>query len=182
MTRTHFQRLSRWSVGNLGAFGMTAALGLIGVGVIAPQCAPPPPPASPPALVAGVQVAGVQDGALALTNERRIAAGLDPLVVDARLTGAAQSHANDMATRQVMTHSGSDNSNAGQRIAVQGYGATAWAENVASGQTTASDAVNAWMNSSGHRANILNQRYVNIGVAAATDSKGVTYWTMVLAA
>ncbi len=173
MKHTPLQRVSRWSLGNLGAFGMTAALGLLGLGAVAQQCAPPPPPL--------VQVAGVQDGAVNSVNGHRTAAGLVPLAADSRLTSAAQSHANDMANRRVMTHTGSDRSNAGQRIAVHGYGATMWAENVAAGQATAADAVNAWMNSSGHRANILNKQLVNIGVAAATGSNGVTYWTMVFA-
>lgn len=177
MKHTPLRRLSRWSLGNLGAFGMTAALGLLGLGTVAQQCAPPPPPK--PALV---QVAGVQGGAVDSVNGHRAAAGLTPLVIDSRLTSAAQSHANDMANRRVMTHTGSNGSNAGQRIAVYGYGARMWAENVAAGQATAADAVNAWMKSSGHRANILNNQLVNIGVAAATGSNGVTYWTMVFAA
>ncbi len=174
MKHTPLQRLSRWSLGNLGAFGMTAALSFLGLGVVAQQCAPPPPPI--------VQVDGVQGGAVNSVNGHRAAAGLPPLVVDSRLTSAAQSHANDMANRRVMTHTGSNGSNAGQRIAVYGYGTTMWAENVAAGYVTAADAVNAWMNSSGHRANILNNQLVNIGVAAATGSNGVTYWTMVFAA
>ena len=174
MNHTPRRRMYRWSLGNLGAFGMTAALGLLGVGAVAQQCAPPPPQF--------VQVEGVQDGAVNSVNGHRAAAGLAPLVVDSRLTSAAQSHANDMANRQVMTHTGSNSSTAGQRIAAYGYGATTWAENVAAGQATAVDAVNAWMNSSGHRANILNAQLGNIGVAAATGSNGVTYWTMVFAA
>ena len=106
------RRLSRWSLGNLGAFGMTATLGLLGLGAVAQQCAPPPPPI--------VQVQGVQDGAVKSVNGHRAAVGLAPFVVDSRLTSAAQSHANDMANRRVMTHTGSDRSNPGQRIAVSG--------------------------------------------------------------
>lgn len=173
MSLTPLQRLSRRILGNLGAFGMTAVLGLVGLGTVAQQCAPPPPI---------VQVEGVQSGAVNLVNGYRSAAGLVPLVIDSRLTSAAQRHANDMANRRVMTHTGSDGSNAGQRIALYGYGATMWAENVAAGYATPVDAVNAWMNSSGHRANILNPQLVNIGVAAATGSNGVTYWAMVFAA
>lgn len=172
MTSIPLRRLSRWSLGNLGAFGMTAALGLFGLGSVVQQCAPPPI----------VQVERVQDGAVNSVNGYRAGAGLAPLVVDTRLTSAAQSHANDMASRRLMTHTGSNGSNAGQRIAVYGYGAAMWAENVAAGYTTATDVVNAWMNSSGHRANILNSQLVNIGVAAATGSNGVRYWTMVFAA
>lgn len=176
MNITPLQRLSRWSLDNVGAFGMTAALGLVGLGTVVQQCAPPPPP--PPI----VQVEGVQSGAVNAVNGSRAGAGLPPLVVDSRLTSAAQRHANDMANRRLMTHTGSDGSNAGQRIAMYGYGASMWAENVAAGYATAADVVNAWMNSSGHRANILNSQLVNIGVAAATGSNGVVYWSMVFAA
>ncbi len=178
MKNTTLQRLSRWSLGNLGAFGMTAAIGVLGLGAVAQQCAPAPAPSPPPI----VQVAGVQDGAVSSVNRHRTAVGLTPLVVDSRLTSAAQSHANDMASRRVMSHTGSNGSNAGQRIAVYGYGAAMWAENVAAGYATAADAVNAWMNSSGHRANIVNNQLVNIGVAAATGSNGIVYWSMVFAA
>jgi uncharacterized protein YkwD len=129
-----------------------------------------------------VQVDGVQDPVVGAVNSHRAASGRGPLVVDSRLTSAAQSHANDMANRLVMTHVGADGSNAGQRIAVYGYGATTWGENVAAGQTTAAEVVDAWMRSSGHRSNILGTQWINVGVAAAEGSNGVTYWTLVFAA
>ena len=77
---------------------------------------------------------------------------------------------------------GVDGSNAGQRIAVYGYGATTWGENVAAGQTTAGEVVDAWMRSSGHRANILRTDWINVGVAATKGSNGVMYWALVFAA
>jgi uncharacterized protein YkwD len=170
------RRLTQRLHTHLGAYSITLALGLFGMGGMVQQCAPPPRPA------ALVQVAGVQDPVVATVNQHRGASGLAGLTVDARLTNAAQSHANDMANRRKMTHRGSNGSNAGQRIALQGYGWSTWAENVAAGQLTPADVMNAWMNSSGHRANILNGWMVNIGVAAATGSNGVTYWAMVLGA
>ena len=63
-----------------------------------------------------------------------------------------------------------------------GYGWRTWAENAAAGQQTAAEVMNSWMNSAGHRANILNGAMVDIGLAAAVGSNGVTYWVMVLAA
>jgi uncharacterized protein YkwD len=165
----------RWLQQHLGAFGMTAALGVFGFAAVAPKCAPPPPPPI-------VQVADVQDSVVASVNQYRAGAGLGPVVVDARLTGAAQSHANDMAQRQLLTHTGSDGSNAGARISARGYGWTTWAENAAAGQPTPADVMNSWMNSPGHATNMRNGTVVNIGVAAAVGSNGVTYWVMVLAA
>jgi uncharacterized protein YkwD len=129
-----------------------------------------------------VQVPGIQDAVVGSVNAHRANAGQRRLVVDSRLTSAAQSHANDMANRQVMTHTGSNGSSAGQRIAVYGYGASTWGENVAAGQTTPAEVVDAWMRSAGHRANILGNNWVNVGVAAAKGSNGITYWTLVFAA
>ena len=165
----------RWFQHHLGAFGMTAALGLFGFAAVAPKCAPPPPPPI-------VQVADVQDSVVAAVNQYRADAGLGPVTIDARLTGAAQSHANDLAQRQVLTHTGADGSNAGARISAQGYGWRTWAENAAAGQPTPADVMNSWINSPGHAANMRNGAMVNIGVAAAEGSNGVTYWVMVLAA
>ena len=167
----------RWLQHHLGAFGMTAALGLFGFAAVAPKCAPPPPPPPPIA-----QVADVQESVVAAVNQYRAEAGLGPVTIDARLTGAAQSHANDIAERQLLTHTGADGSNAGARITARGYGWTTWAENAAAGQQTAADVMNSWVNSSGHAANMRNGAMVNIGVAAAQGSNGVTYWVMVLAA
>lgn len=179
MTFSTHRRTSGRFRNHLGSFGMTAAVGVFSVGGMLQQCAPAPAPAPAPAIV---QVAGVQNTAVNAVNQHRANAGTGALVVDARLTSAAQSHANDMANRKAMTHTGSNGSNAGQRIAQYGYGWSTWAENVAAGQTTADQVVTAWMNSSGHRQNILNGRMVNIGVAAATASNGVVYWTLVVAA
>ena len=114
---------------NLGAFGMTAALGLFSVGGLANRCAPAPPPIE--------QVANVQQPVVDVANQHRTQAGLGAVSIDQRLTNAAQSHANDMAARSVMTHTGAGGTNAGQRINAAGYGWTTWAENVAAGQTTA---------------------------------------------
>lgn len=159
---------------NLGAFGMTAALGLFSVGGLANRCAPAPPPIE--------QVADVQQPVVDSANQYRGQSGLAPVYIDQRLTNAAQSHANDMAARAVMTHTGVDGTNAGQRINAAGYAFTTWAENVAAGQPTPGEVISAWMNSPGHNANILNGSMVNIGVAAAVGANGVIYWAMVLAA
>lgn len=172
MNSSPLRRRVRRAHTHLGAFGMTAALGLFGLAGVAQQCAPAPI----------VQVANVQDSVVASANQHRTNAGRSALAIDARLTSAAQSHANDMAQRRVVTHTGSDGSNAGQRIKVHGYSWRTWAENAAGGQSTAEEAVNAWMNSAGHKANILNGDMGNVGVAAAVGSNGVTYWVMVLAA
>jgi uncharacterized protein YkwD len=156
-------------------YGITAVLGVFTMGGVVPQCEPPPPPPV-------VQVSDVQNAVVATVNEHRAQAGRAGVVVDGRLTAAAQGHSDDQARRQTMSHSGGDGTDAGQRIRNAGYGWSTWGENVAAGQSTPADVMSAWLNSAGHRANILNGGVVHIGVAATTGSNGVVYWTMVLAA
>ena len=57
---------------------------------------------------------------------------------------------------------------------------TAAGENIANGQRTAAEVMNSWMNSSGHRANILNSAYNQIGVGVARDKNGNLFWTQML--
>ncbi len=156
-------------------YGVTAALGLFSLGGALPQCAPAPPPAV-------AQVANVQHSVVASVNQHRAQAGRRALTVDSRLTAAAQGHSDHMARERIMTHVGAGWTNAGQRITGAGYRWRTWAENVAAGQTTPAQVMAAWMNSPGHRANILHSGVVHIGVAATKGSNGITYWTMVLAA
>ena len=92
------------------------------------------------------------------TNEARSINGIPPLVVDCRLMGSARRHAQRMAHAASMFHS------------------SGVAENVATGQPFASDAVVVWLHSPGHRANILNGRYRRIGVAGVVGPDGRTYW------
>ncbi len=79
-----------------------------------------------------------------------------------------------------MGHTGSDGSNAGDRIRANGGSFGTWGENVAAGYGSAAGVVDGWMNSAGHRANILNPAFTRIGVAIATSADGTPYWTMVL--
>jgi uncharacterized protein YkwD len=138
---------------------------------------PPPPPSTtaPPA-------ADLASAVIAITNTERAAAGLGPVTAHPALTTAALVHSRDQASMRQMTHTGSDGSNAGQRIQRAGYTWRTWAENVAMGYGTAASVMSGWMGSPGHRANILNRSVVHIGVAVVTGGDGRTYWTMVLAA
>jgi uncharacterized protein YkwD len=136
--------------------------------------APPPATTAPmPELAADV---------IARTNVERTAAGLAPVVAHPQLMAAALAHSQDQAAMQRMTHTGSDGSNAGDRIERAGYRWRTWAENVAMGYRSAAAVMDGWMGSAGHRANILNGNVVHIGVAVVTGGDGRTYWTMVLAA
>ena len=109
-----------------------------------------------------------------LVNQERATRQISPLVLDDRLLAAAQGHALDMATNNFMSHTGSDGSSARERIVSAGYPGPSWGENVAGGFSTPTAVVNAWMNSSGHRANILNSGFEHIGVGWAYQA-GTTY-------
>jgi uncharacterized protein YkwD len=81
-----------------------------------------------------------------------------------------------------MTHLSANGTKAGTRITNAGYRWSTYGENVAAGQQNCTSVMGAWMNSAGHKANILNSRFVHIGMGAFTNAKGVVYWTMDLAA
>ncbi|MGJ5752466.1 uncharacterized protein YkwD [Streptomyces puniciscabiei] len=109
-----------------------------------------------------------------LVNAERAKVGCHPLTVNPALTKAAQAHSADMAAHQNMSHTGSDGSSPGDRITRAGYSWSAYGENVAYGYATPEQVMNGWMNSPGHRANILNCSYKEIGVGLAQPG---SYWT-----
>ena len=117
-----------------------------------------------------------------LTNAERARAGLPALGIDPRLMDAAQGHSADQAGRDTMTHTGSDGSSAGTRISRQGFTWRSWAENVAMGYPDAPSVMDGWMDSSGHRANVLSASVTHIGVGLAHAADGTPYWTQVFAA
>jgi len=112
-----------------------------------------------------------------LTNAERAKAGCPPLAVDPRLTVAAQAHSSDMASADYFSHDSRDGRTPFQRVASAGYAFSVAAENIAAGQRTPRDVTTGWMNSPGHRANILNCSLVHIGVGYATGGAYGTYWT-----
>jgi uncharacterized protein YkwD len=124
--------------------------------------------------------ATTQQNVFIYTNAHRGRAGAAPVRYSGAATVAAQRHANDMARRNRMTHIGSDGSNAGQRLTRAGFRWTSWGENLAVGYTSSSAVVWAWLNSPGHRANLLNPRFRWMGVGIAYGH-GRTWWCVVLA-
>ncbi|WP_431728977.1 CAP domain-containing protein [Verrucosispora sp. TAA-831] len=115
-----------------------------------------------------------------LVNVERAEAGCGALSIDDKLMTAAQRHSQDQADTRNMSHTGSDGSNPGDRIDRVGYTWRTYGENVAWNQRTPAAVMDAWMNSDGHRANILNCAFTEIGVGVA-DGNGL-YWTQVFAA
>jgi len=88
------------------------------------------------------------------------------------LAQAAQRHSQDMVDHNFFDHTGSDGSNAGQRISAAGYRWSSWGENIAAGQSSAEAVVQAWMNSEGHCRNIMNARFVDMGLACVRPNGG----------
>ncbi|HZG38545.1 MAG TPA: CAP domain-containing protein [Nodosilinea sp.] len=134
---------------------------------------------TPAATVAQTDRAIAQE-LLRLVNTERQRANLSPLVMNDKLTTAAQRHAQDMAISRRMSHTGSDGSTMRSRIDATQYNWSTIGENVAMGQPTAAAVMRAWMNSPGHRQNILNPAFTELGVGYATAG-GRIYWAQVFA-
>ncbi|MFE7402553.1 CAP domain-containing protein [Streptomyces sp. NPDC057557] len=111
---------------------------------------------------------------LKLVNSARSAVGCSPLTLNPKLTKAARKHSADMASHRNMSHTGSDGSAPGDRITHAGYDRSAYGENVAYGYTTPESVMAGWMNSPGHRRNILDCSFKEIGVGLAQPGN---YWT-----
>ncbi|MFG2527092.1 CAP domain-containing protein [Streptomyces sp. NPDC048516] len=109
-----------------------------------------------------------------LVNKERSKAGCSPLTVNAKLTKAAQDHSKDMADHKNMSHTGSDGSSPDDRITRAGYHWNAYGENVAYGYSTPEKVMAGWMSSPGHKRNILDCSFKEIGVGVAQPGD---YWT-----
>ena len=107
---------------------------------------------------------------IVLTNIERAAAGVGPVTAMPLLADAAEIHAVDQVEARCATgqlvHVGTDGSRAGDRIERAGLWVSGWGENIGCGQTTAQQIVDGWMNSPGHKVNMLNADFTHIGVYA----------------
>ncbi|MET8836112.1 CAP domain-containing protein [Micromonospora sp. NPDC004540] len=110
-----------------------------------------------------------------LVNQERAKAGCKALTIDNKLMLAAQRHSQDQADHKTMSHDGSDGSDVGDRLDRVGYAWRSYGENVAWNQQSPAAVMDAWMNSPGHRANILNCSFTEIGVGVARSNG--PYWT-----
>ncbi|HEX2144827.1 MAG TPA: CAP domain-containing protein [Glycomyces sp.] len=109
-----------------------------------------------------------------LVNRARGDAGCGDLARDANLDDAARLHAEDMAANDYFSHTSQDGRSPSDRAADQGYQGGV-GENIAAGYPDAESVMDGWMNSEGHRANILNCGYAVIGIGIA-DRDGTLYW------
>ncbi len=117
------------------------------------------------------------------TNDERVATGLGGLTLNAKLNQAAQAKANDMSTRNYWSHNTPEGNPPWVFFSAAGYTYQTAGENLAYGFDTSTDTIAGWMNSPGHKANILNNTYkeVGFGFANAADYQGTGPETIVVA-
>jgi uncharacterized protein YkwD len=127
------------------------------------------------------QTAGLADleavraAMLAIVNAARTVEGRPPLVLDPQLNAAAQAHAQDMLARTYYSHESPEGSLPRQRVSTTGFSADVVGENLAAGQTSVENVVEAWLHSSDHRRNILEPRFTHLGVGLAVGSYNHKY-------
>lgn len=112
-------------------------------------------------------------------NEQRTKAGLKALTVDNNMTAAAQLRATEIEKN--FSHTRPNGSNFSTALRDKGVSYRGAGENIAWGQKTPAEVMNGWMNSSGHKANILNKNFTKIGVANYKNAAGKNYWVQLFA-
>ncbi|MEO3856069.1 CAP domain-containing protein [Acrocarpospora sp. B8E8] len=117
----------------------------------------------------------LEDEAVRLTNAARQREGCRALRTEERLRTAARAHSADMAARRYFSHDSLDGRSPWDRIRATGYAYPA-AENIARGQRTPREVVDAWLDSPGHRANIMNCDLKAIGIGVRLGTGG-PWWT-----
>jgi uncharacterized protein YkwD len=138
------------------------------------RTAPAQHPSTPPV---GSGTGGQRQQVLRLTNQQRAAnGGLSALRMNSQLQSAAQKYAAHLAADGQFSHT--DGSQLGDRVTAAGYAWSGVGENLGLGQRTPDEIVTAWMNSPGHRANILNGAFVDAGVGIAIRPDGQIIWCL----
>ena len=170
---------NRLSPGRLASVALLAALAVTSV-------------ASADAVVGRTSSANIRERVIELVNvarskprrcgsERYTAA--PPLVESRKLNEAAVDHARDMVKKKFFEHRGSDGSQPKDRVLRTGYKSRLTGENIAMGPESAEEVVDGWLDSPGHCANIMDSRFVDIGVGLATGKKrGQIYWVQTFGA
>lgn len=127
---------------------------------------------------AGIQSSSTASEVVRLTNSARSQNGYAALVEDGALSEAAAVRAREIA--RSFSHTRPSGASFSSALSESGVSYLRAGENIASGQKSASEVVNAWMNSPGHRANILNSSYSRIG-SASVNIDGTLYWVQIFA-
>lgn len=120
------------------------------------------------------QLSAYEQKVVELTNAERSKNGLAPLKVDAELSKVAREKSRDMSANNYFDHNSPTYGSPFDMMKKFGISYSSAGENIAMGQRSPEEVVNSWMNSSGHRANILSKDYTHIGVGHVADGN---YWT-----
>lgn len=171
-------------IGGVVALGLIAALakggdhsGSASSGSKNPAPTPTPTPKPAPTPTPSPNPGGTateQQQALALLNADRVANGLAPLRLNTRLASLADYYAQDMINRNFFAHNNPEGQSPFDRMKAWGISFGYAGENLAI-NTSVPAAEKAFMNSSGHRANILNSHYTQVGIGVRHNSKGQVY-------
>lgn len=121
--------------------------------------------------------ADFQNEVVRLVNQQRAANGLGALTVNSALTKTATLKSQDMAKLNYFSHTSPTYGSPFDEMKQFGISYRTAGENIAMGQKTPAEVMNAWMNSAGHRANILNSSFTKIGVGIAKNANGQYIWT-----
>ncbi|MCQ6282438.1 SafA/ExsA family spore coat assembly protein [Bacillus sp. EB600] len=124
----------------------------------------------------------IENQVIQLTNQQRAKNGLKPLTANWELSRVARYKATDMRDKNYFSHTSPTYGSPFTMMKSFGISYRAAAENIAAGQTTPQEVVTAWMNSAGHRANILNGTYTQIGVGYAQGGSQRYYWVQMFIA
>ena len=140
----------------------------------APTPAPEVPVEKPVEATQDASVSAIEKAVLDLTNVERQKAGLQPLQTDSKLMNSARQKSTDMATQNYFSHTSPTYGSPFDQMKANGISYRSAAENIAMGQRTAEEVVKGWMESPGHKQNILTPDFTHIGIGY--DQNG-NYWT-----
>ncbi len=152
---------------NLSRLFAVLVLSALGTAAVAGNCVAPP------------NVNQLATEIAAGVNQSRRANGQAPLRFNRRLGQAAMVHACDMLANDFFDHRGSDGSSSQARVQQAGYNDCIVAENIAWGYPQAQQIISGWMNSPGHRRNMLHPRIEDMGIGITQGPKG-PYWVLVV--
>ncbi|RSD29494.1 sporulation protein [Mesobacillus subterraneus] len=122
----------------------------------------------------GTELSAFESKVIDLTNEQRRKNGLPNLSPDTALSNVAQQKSNDMQAKNYFSHTSPTYGSPFDMMRDFGVTYNSAGENIAMGQQSAEEVVNAWMNSEGHRKNILSPNFTHIGVGHTAQGN---YWT-----
>jgi uncharacterized YkwD family protein/spore coat assembly protein SafA len=127
--------------------------------------------------IPNLDVKTTENKVLELVNVQRSKVGLQPLKANWQVSRVARYKSQDMINKGYFSHTSPTYGSPFTMMESFGVKFSAAGENIAMGQTTPEAVMNGWMNSPGHRSNILNPTYTELGVGLAKDSSGRCYWT-----